>query len=154
LLCIWLLIGNHLRKILSDKGGSPSNLIGKNLMLHSMSRDLFLSSFFFLSTSYNASNELKNWEKYISLTWWILQLLLFGRLVLALGYQYHLHITYQEFSFHHGWTWHSILMACRHVFLKIKRSISLNLLSFFVQALHANALPVLDMCKQWLAQYM
>ena len=22
------------------------------------------------------------------------------------------------------------------------------------QALHANALPVLDMCKQWLAQYM
>lgn len=23
-----------------------------------------------------------------------------------------------------------------------------------LQALHANALPVLDMCKQWLAQYM
>lgn len=48
----------------------------------------------------------------------------------------------------------SILMACRHVYLQIKCSIFLNLLSFFVQALHANALPVLDMCKQWLAQYM
>lgn len=27
-------------------------------------------------------------------------------------------------------------------------------LSLFLQALHANALTVLDMCKQWLAQYM
>jgi len=30
----------------------------------------------------------------------------------------------------------------------------LILVQLFLQALHANALPVLDMCKQWLAQYM
>lgn len=63
------------------------------------------------------------------------------------GYEYHRNLTYQGFIITTNF------MAWKHSFF-FKCSNYLAFISMLLQALHANALPVLDMCKQWLAQYM
>jgi len=64
---------------------------------------------------------------------------------MPLDYQYHQHLAYR------GFIVYTIFMALKHLFQVFN---FLTFTSMLLQALHANALPVLDMCKQWLAQYM